>query len=66
MQFLEKIIGINQHAYRTNHSTVTAMVDLVSQILNGFDKNGGKYSLVVFCDISKTFDMVNHQILEKM
>lgn len=57
----EKLFSGNQHGYRTGKSTITAMVDMVTHILESYDKN--EEVQVVCCDLSKAFDCVDHEIL---
>uniref|UniRef100_A0A673ZF50 Reverse transcriptase domain-containing protein n=1 Tax=Salmo trutta TaxID=8032 RepID=A0A673ZF50_SALTR len=55
------LITANQHAYRKNHSTTTALVDMTDQWLNAMDN--GKFVGVLFLDFSAAFDLVDHEII---
>lgn len=50
-----------QSAYKTAHSTETALLKIQSDILMSLDN--GKAVVVVFLDMSAAFDTVNHKIL---
>lgn len=55
------IITKDQHGYRKNRSTITAIAGLVQRISEAFDNR--EYAQVLFCDLSKAFDTVDHKIL---
>jgi retron-type reverse transcriptase len=58
---LNKILAKEQYGYRSNTSTEKAIVQLTNKILQALDNKewvGG-----LFCDLSKAFDHVNHDIL---
>jgi exonuclease III len=57
------ILFKSQHGFREGHSTTHAMIDFISSINEALDK--GELSYGVFCDLSKAFDTINHQILFK-
>ena len=50
-----------QSGFRTIHSTVTAL--LVATDSWAYNVDRGKINAVVFLDLKKTFDTVNHEIL---
>lgn len=55
----------NQHGFRPNLSTETALTTITNKIYDNMDKK--EISLLTLCDLSKAFDSVNHTILlEKM
>ena len=58
-----RILNVNQFAYRKGRSTEMAAMKLVADILRGFDDNS--ISIAVFLDLSRAFDCVNHEILLK-
>ena len=56
-----KILSCNQYAFRTNHSTAYALIQLYDKLSNAIDQ--GKVTLGLFIDLSKAFDTGNHDIL---
>ena len=50
-----------QSAYRTGHSTKTALLRVVNDLLNTTDKD--KISVLLLLDLSAAFDTIDHQIL---
>ena len=52
-----------QSAYRTGHSSETALLKVFSDILLGID--AGDLSALVQLDLFAAFDMVNHDILQQ-
>ena len=55
------ILSKAQFGFRKLHSTSTCILNLTNQILNDMDRHD--YTGVVFLDLKKAFDMVDHQIL---
>ena len=51
----------DQFGFRKNKSTLHAVADLVNRILTALDKK--EKCTGVFCDLSKAFDCVDHQLL---
>ncbi len=50
-----------QSGFRPKHSTVTALIQMCDEWLENMDN--GKLNGVVFIDIKKAFDSINHRIL---
>lgn len=61
--FLHKhsILNANQYGFQTNKNTSDAMFDLLAGVFRAI--NGREVSAAVFCDLSKAFDCVSHEIL---
>ena len=57
------LFSADQHAYRKEHSTVIAFIEMTDQWLEQIDL--GKYVGVLFLDFSAAFDLVDHSILLK-
>ena len=51
----------SQHGFRPNHSTVTAMLEIANKWFHNMDI--GQLNGVVFLDLKKAFDTVDHRIL---
>ena len=56
-----EILFESQYGFRTGHSTTHASLDFVKFIEDAMDDN--EYAIGVFCDLSKAFDTLNHDIL---
>lgn len=50
-----------QSGFRKNHSTCTALTNLISDLIDAKDK--GKYSSLIMLDYSKAFDSIHHEML---
>lgn len=56
-----KLFNESQFGFRKNKNTVLGITNLMSGIMDAFD--GQCYNTVLFCDLSKAFDCVDHGIL---
>ena len=57
----EKLLPDRQSAYRAHHSTETAMLRVLSDILSAIDK--GDLAVLALLDLSAAFDTVDHKTL---
>ena len=55
------ILTNSQHGFKPNHSTVTAMLEIANKWFHNIDI--GQLNGVVFLDLKKAFDTVDHKIL---
>ena len=55
------LLSPSQHGFRPRHSTETALTAVTDQILTAAD--GGNITLLCLIDLSKCFDVINHDIL---
>ena len=55
------LLNPHQSAYRQSHSTETALVSIVNDILLGLDND--KVSILALLDLSAAFDTIDHSIL---
>lgn len=63
LSFLDSnnVLYAKQFGFRQNSSTLHAMFDFISGVVEALDGRG--HSLGIFLDLSKAFDVVNHDIL---
>ena len=55
------LMQVEQSAYRRNHSTETALLRVISDLLNPMDKQ--EVTLPELLDLSAAFDCLDHDIL---
>lgn len=55
------LLSERQFGFREGRSTVSGVLDLVSYIMDGFERR--RHTGTIFCDLSKAFDCVSHGLL---
>jgi hypothetical protein len=60
---LERLYGQNQHAFRKEASTTTAIIDILDTSLFHFDDPSTPITGILSLDFSKAFDKVEHNVL---
>ena len=58
---INNILHASQHGFRLHYNTITAMTDLLDHVIK--IKSKKLISLLIFIDVSKTFDSLTHTIL---
>ena len=59
----ENILSPSQHGFRKGHSTVTALLEITDRLYHNIDI--GELNGVIFLDLRKAFDTIDHQIMLK-
>ena len=65
MSFLDtkKILYKHQYGFRPNHSTIHPIMHLLNHCAEATSGLTPEYTLVALCDLSKAFDVIDHEIL---
>ena len=58
---INKLFVAEQFGFRTNKSTIQAILNVVDNVLKGFEE--GRITNITLIDLTKAFDTVNHNIL---
>jgi len=59
----KKCFGGQQHGFLPQKSTTTAMLDIVDYISVAFDGRDPEMARAIYCDLSKAFDSISHEVL---
>ena len=53
----------HQYGFRTKHSTIHPIIHLLNECAESMNCSPQKSTLAILCDLSKAFDVINHEIL---
>jgi len=60
---INNILYKHQYGFRTKHSTIHPIIYLLNHCAGATNNQNPEYTLAVLCDLSKAFDVINHELL---
>ena len=65
MAFLKTntILYKHQYGFRPNHSTIHPIIHLLNHCAEAASKSSPEFTIAALCDLSKAFDVINHDIV---
>ena len=60
---LSNLFYKHQYGFRASHSTIHPIIHLLNHCAESTNHSNPEYTLAIFCDLSKAFDVISHDIL---
>jgi len=61
----KNILFKHQYGFRSKHSTIHPIIHLINHYAKVNNSKPHKYTMSIFCDLSKSLGVINHDILIK-